>query len=660
MRYRAEVDGLRALAVVPVILFHAGYAPFAGGFVGVDVFFVISGYLITTIILGELKTGTFSLLHFYERRARRILPALYLVMLASLPFAFFWMMERDLRDFAQSLVAVSTFSSNILFWLESDYFDTAAELKPMLHTWSLAVEEQYYIFFPLFLMATWRFGLPLVLGMLVVVFTLSFCLGVWGSNKAPSAAFFLLPTRGWEILLGAFAAFILDRNPAPLCGSKLANLLGLSGLGLILIAVFTFSHATPFPGFYTLLPTVGAFLILLFSFGDSISKRLLSWRPFVGIGLISYSAYLWHQPLFAFTRYSSPTVPSPVLMGVLCLATFPLAYLTWRFVEAPFRKRTGFGRGAIFSMSLAGGVAMMATGLAVAKYPQSFSRAPNYEVSVRNYDRDTCDVDGYHARYCRVIGDVSETPRILLWGDSHAQAIGPRLHHTLAEQGLSAYTIMLGGCTPVPGVALDYTEFEECIALSRATLDMIHASDTLHTVILSSRWASHFEGGPFDNGEGGVEHFKDRNRLQTELDSGEFGFDVETIRQRYTDLVQGLAHLNLIVVLPIPEAGWHVPRYFSNHVLSGKFGPDEFPPLLGSTSAARYIERNQPVSELLTNGVENVRFVDPFHLFCTETADDGSRRCITHQEGTPLYFDDDHLSYAGAGRVVDEIMRHLK
>ena len=199
MIYRREIDGLRALAVVPVILFHAGFQAFSGGFVGVDVFFVISGYLITSIILAELETGTFSVVNFYERRARRILPALFFVMLACLPFAWLWLLPDYLKSFSQSLVAVPVFASNILFWITSGYFEPAAELKPLLHTWSLAVEEQYYVFFPLFLMLTWRLGRRWILSILAVLLVVSLAAAEWGSHAEPVPTFFLLPTRGWEL-----------------------------------------------------------------------------------------------------------------------------------------------------------------------------------------------------------------------------------------------------------------------------------------------------------------------------------------------------------------------------------------------------------------------------------------------------------------------------
>ena len=193
MEYRREIDGLRALAVLPVIFFHAGYESFSGGFVGVDVFFVISGYLITKIILSDLEHGRFSIVGFYERRARRILPALFFVMLVCLPFAWRWLLPGDMKDFSQSLVAVVAFSSNLLFWKESGYFDVAAELKPLLHTWSLAVEEQYYLFFPVFLMLAWRIGkgpILLIMGLLALG---SLVLAEWGVRSDPALAFYLLP-----------------------------------------------------------------------------------------------------------------------------------------------------------------------------------------------------------------------------------------------------------------------------------------------------------------------------------------------------------------------------------------------------------------------------------------------------------------------------------
>lgn len=237
MKYRAEIDGLRALAVVPVILFHAGFELFSGGFVGVDVFFVISGYLITTILIEDIENQRFSIVNFYERRARRILPALFFVMLCCLPLAWMLLLPNQMKDFAQSLVAVSLFASNILFWRESDYFSAAAEDKPLLHTWSLAVEEQYYILFPVFLFLAWRFGKNRVFWMVVVFAAISLALSEWGWRNRPVANFYLAPTRAWELLAGSIAAFIVQKR-----GVEKNNTFALLGLVAIIFSIFAYDE----------------------------------------------------------------------------------------------------------------------------------------------------------------------------------------------------------------------------------------------------------------------------------------------------------------------------------------------------------------------------------------------------------------------------------
>lgn len=359
MRYRPEIDGLRAVAVIPVILFHAGIELFSGGYVGVDIFFVISGYLITTIIIAEMDTGSFSLANFYERRARRILPALFFVMIVCIPVAWIWLLPVDMTYFAKSVVAVATFSSNILFWRESGYFDLASELKPLLHTWSLAVEEQYYVLFPLFLMVTWRLGVRWIIAILGVAFIVSLGLAHWGSFYKPSATFFLLPTRGFELLIGVFVAFYLFRQPH-IKGNQALSLLGIL---MIIYSIFAFDNRTPFPSLYTLVPTLGVALIILFTTPKMLAYRFLGNRVFVGIGLISYSAYLWHQPMLAFARHISLTELSWAMTVGLILATIVLAYISWRFVEKPFRDKNAISGAQILKLSLLFATAFTAFGL---------------------------------------------------------------------------------------------------------------------------------------------------------------------------------------------------------------------------------------------------------------------------------------------------------
>lgn len=353
MKYRPEIDGLRALAVLPVIFFHAGFDFFKGGFVGVDIFFVISGYLITTIIISELSEGKFSIINFYERRARRILPALFFVMLICLPFSWFLFSPLYFKDFGQSLIAVSTFSSNILFWSESGYFENSSELKPLLHTWSLAIEEQYYIIFPFFLMIVWSLGIKWILIFLTLIFLLSLGISEWGALYHPNAAFYFLPTRGWELLIGVFTAFYLKYNEY-LKSNSLNQLISLIGCAMIIYSIVVFDNKTPFPGLNALVPTIGTSLLILTAVPNTLAHKLFSLKPIIGIGLISYSAYLWHQPILAFTNQLLLGEGSNFLILFICASAFILAWFTWQYIEKPFRDKSRVSKSFIFKFLFGG------------------------------------------------------------------------------------------------------------------------------------------------------------------------------------------------------------------------------------------------------------------------------------------------------------------
>lgn len=339
LRYRPEIDGLRTVAVIPVILFHSGLA-LPGGFVGVDVFFVISGFLITSILIDErTTTGRISILGFYERRARRIIPALVLVVAACLPLAWGLMLPSQLDLFGRSVAATILFASNVLYWLNSGYFAPSTELMPLLHTWSLAVEEQYYILFPLFLILCWRLGRTWLSLLMLACIAGSFALAEWLSHARPSAAFYLIPTRVWELLAGALLAlWAYGRTPRK---GALHQAASIAGLLAILAAIALFDKTTPWPGIWALAPVLGT-VAIIWGGGETIVARALAWRPMVGMGLISYAAYLWHQPLFAFARLRGD--PTPALMAALALLSLTLAWATWRFVERPFRNRAHFTR----------------------------------------------------------------------------------------------------------------------------------------------------------------------------------------------------------------------------------------------------------------------------------------------------------------------------
>ena len=332
MKYRAEIDGLRALAVLPVLLFHAGFKFFSGGFLGVDVFFVISGYLITSILIEEIENEEFSYLNFYERRARRILPALIFIIFSSLPLIFYFLDPENINSYFASLATVGIGLSNFYFLSQIDYFAKSAELQPLLHTWSLSVEEQYYLLFPLLLSIFLKTKKPRSLLILTVV--ASFILAEYGSSIQPERNFFFSFSRFWEIGIGSLAAFVLKEK-------KLSNgFLSIIGITAVIFSILFFDTEFKFPSHFSLLPVFGTFLIIVFASNDNLIGRFLSNKLLVGFGLISYSLYLWHHILFATVRHEKVYGLSDYEKYSLIIVSVIFAFLTWKFIERPFRNRS--------------------------------------------------------------------------------------------------------------------------------------------------------------------------------------------------------------------------------------------------------------------------------------------------------------------------------
>jgi peptidoglycan/LPS O-acetylase OafA/YrhL len=481
MVYRKEIDGLRALAVIPVILFHAGFKVFSGGYIGVDVFFVLSGYLITSIILVEKEAGTFSFIQFYERRARRILPGLFFVMATCIPFAWLLMIDPvQLKQFAASLISVTLFFSNIQFWQESAYFAPAAELKPLLHTWSLAIEEQYYLIFPVFMVIFWSWRkswlVPIII--LVALFSL-LCAQISGNLKATApyieaqflwfnqsnlASYYLPTGRVWTLLVGVLVAFFLHSNPK--IKSRINNSASLLGLVLIFYSIFWFDSTTPYPSVFTLLPAIGTALIITFATPNTIVYNLLSLKGLVGIGLISYSTYLWHQPLFAFSRVIILGEPSLWMLGILCFMSLMLGYISWYFIELPFRDKQQFSRKQIFKGCILTSLFFIIFGLIgfFGFEKMTFSdKAINYMEQYKGFEI----ADPFYRKECgfpvpqRRISEECYTPDdnqevVLLWGDSYAQALGYGLRKNFGKTYFFAQ-VASPSCMP----ALNFNDYKK-------------------------------------------------------------------------------------------------------------------------------------------------------------------------------------------------------
>jgi peptidoglycan/LPS O-acetylase OafA/YrhL len=348
MDYRKEIDGLRSIAVVPVIFFHAGFSIVSGGYVGVDVFFVISGYLITSLLIADLEAGQFSIGHFYERRIRRIVPALLFVILVTTVFSVYYMIPDQVKDYYGSLVSVAGFVSNFYFAADAGYFGAAPLEKPLLHTWSLSVEEQFYVLFPVLMMLGWQHGRARVVRWITVVAIISLIIAELSHRLLdPEVAYYLTPGRAWELMLGSLIAFhgdtLVNRSRYWIRESA-----ALAGLVMIGLAVVLFDEHTPSPSLYTLMPTAGAALILVYARRDTLTGRLLGSWPLVAVGLVSYSAYLWHQPLFAVGRLLGVFEPNSPLFAKLALISIGMGAVSYLLIERPFRKKTRFHRRTIF------------------------------------------------------------------------------------------------------------------------------------------------------------------------------------------------------------------------------------------------------------------------------------------------------------------------
>lgn len=664
MNYRREIDGLRTVAVVPVLLFHAGMPLFGGGFVGVDIFFVISGYLITSILIAEQEKGTFSIARFYERRARRILPALFFVIICCLPFAWAWMLPAQMKSFGGSIVAVSLFYSNFFFWQQNGgYFASAAEQQPMLHTWSLAVEEQFYVLFPIVIALLWRFGRTVLIGVIVLTAIVSLALAQYGSENFATANFYLPHTRAWELLAGSLCAFLLSNRHYS------SNVLSLGGLALILFSIFFYDAATPFPSLFALVPVAGAAIIILFARERTLVARLLSTGPMVGIGLISYSLYLWHQPMLAFARLRSSLEPSLWTMLLICAACVPLAYCSWRFVEAPFRKGGGLtlfdSRSRIFAAAAMSMALLIGVGLFARTDDGLQSRLPPVALTAlsqqKNHDpiMDECLFDKGEAtlphpvRKC--LTPQSASSQTILIGDSHGAAIAGETMRAFERAGRDLYVMTHSACVNFSGFYVSDPKYRlRCNSFFTGIEKYIRSSD-IKTVVMASRWSLYVEGTPYDNGEGGVESLKPTyidvmERFDEHASEDDPDRKVRVLERYIEDIKKYLSDgYRVVLVYPIPEAGWNVPDLVAKRAMA------HADTLETSTSYARYLERNGAVIAAFdTISDTNLVRVKPAETLCGTTLPE---RCLNSKaDGEVYYFDDDHLSDLGSRPVAAAIL----
>lgn len=662
-KYRRDIDGLRAFAVMAVILHHAGVKLVGAGYAGVDIFFVISGFLIGGIVTGEMAEGRFSWRRFYARRTRRILPALFVMILSALAFGWFTMTPDQLRYFGGGALSTLIFLSNFWFYDRIDYFNPSAAEDPLIHTWSLAVEEQFYIALPLLLLAIWRFGPRLRVGVLLALAATSFAAALLTGPDNPMAVFYLIHARAWELLAGVLAALAFARaQNLGRMGAILADLgLLLVGAGLVFVP-----ETALWPGPWTVLPVTGALLLMLYGHRPSLARWVLCLPPVVGVGLISYSAYLWHQPILGFLAILDDKPTDWAGIGAVIAATLVLATLSWRFVEQPFRHGLAArraGRLALWGGGLA--IALIAIGGHVTKgYPARVSPQVREMLAWSSSVPET---------YRRCLGGRKEgqrldpanacihgaegvAPQVAIWGDSHSAVLANPLGQALGPDGISLRELSGSSCIPISGMRSTALKRPEYCAIHNALmLNHMIADPDLRVVVIFAYWNSCVEKRDFDNRAGAIV----RDRLfALPLNQPEDMPDGERIAAM-TSLMRGdlerlvAAGKRVVVLWPLPEPGFDLPDRLGRDLWLG-LDPaphTEYP----EAAFADYAALARQVITTATNDLPGVTIFDPAPLFCTPGA-----KCRVTQAGKPLFFDGNHLSLAGSALVVPPLAEAVR
>ena len=665
LTYRPEIDGLRAIAVSAVILYHAqitilGNQLFKGGFIGVDIFFVISGYLITSIILKELiTTGSFSFKHFYERRIRRIIPVLIFVMLVSLPFAWLYLLPSSFIDFSKSILYSLGFSSNFYFhYSGQQYGAESGLLKPFLHTWSLSAEEQFYILFPIVLLFTFKYFRKYLIYILTFGFIISLGLAEWTSRNHPSFNFYVLPTRVWELLAGSILAYFEIKQGYRSKKKILNLLLPIIGLFLIILTIIFFKLHFPHPSLHTVPAIIGVCLIIWFSNSNGIVTRLLSTKLFVGIGLISYSLYLWHYPIFAFDRitdFNQGSSLNKLLLGIIIII---LSTLSYYFIEQPFRnKKKNFK--VILSIILIIISVLVICNLNIIQKDGYKNRLPEI-VQKTGTEKPWFLLKDFEGKYCldNINGckfNTSSNKKVYIIGDSHMATLMFDLKDRVVKNNYQFITSTLVACLFFPEFNLIFTKtrkiYNNCDSDYFEKIKQTLSKDKNSIIIFGGRFPVYLSNYLFDNQHGGIEGKESEVKY---LSVGKY----ETIQKSFKNEILELSKNNkIILVYPIPEVGWDPNKQIYNKWAKQGFSKNHNIVNV-TTSFEVYKNRTKSSFELLDSiKDENIYRAYPNKLFCDTAI---KNRCLTHDDKNIFYADSHHPSIKGAEMINDLIMKEIE
>ncbi len=675
MTYRSDIDCLRGISVIAVALYHFKFEFFSGGYLGVDIFFVISGYLITSLILKELNEKKFSLTNFYKRRIRRLFPALILVILTTFFLFNEIYLEKEIKQLSSSILSTVLFYANFFFMEAGSYFSPVNEKQPLLHTWSLAIEEQFYLIFPIFLILFFK-RINKIFIFTIVVALLSIILSQFGGNlkfnypyiesefnffSIPGFAYYFTFTRIWEILIGCILSlyfFIYKKKSKNL-------ILTITGYLLIIISILFFNENTHHPSIITLLPITGTVLILAFSdskFNQKGFLKLFNNVIFLKIGLISYSLYLWHQPIYQFFNQIYFVDSKNFFKFLIFLFVIFISYFSYKFVELPFRRKNSFKTLYVYSFYFTCSFLLIFYSLYSSNYKDYSKRysplineiSNNSNYYINNNFNCGSSAENYLSPNDACILGKNETVELAFIGDSHLDIISIELNKILSSKNTSALQFSYAGCFPALNLNMLSDKRYNCNHYFDEVLDKIKSSPDLKKLIIFSRWSFNLTGERFNNGEGGIEIGENiyfapiNNFIKFNKEKRE-----ELILTQIEFFIEELSKFNqkIYIVMPTPEMGWEIPNNLARILYFKK----ELKKETLSISRDIFIDRNKKIINFFKKLKKkyDLVLIYPDDIFCDKI------RCYAHKKNNPLFFDDDHLSELGAKLISQKILNAI-